>query len=112
MRVPSPTDRAPGPRARNGGPPHPADLSLEESELTMLRASPLHDLFRNRRRPRGGDLRTRLRPRSRGLLNVESLESRTLLSAGELDPTFGVGGKVVTDIQGPSVEATRSLAAS
>src|SRR5947209_11542911 len=27
---------------------------------------------------------------------VERLEDRTLLSAGDLDPTFGVGGKVTT----------------
>jgi len=31
-------------------------------------------------------------------LTVEPLEDRRLLSAGDLDPTFGVGGKVVTDI--------------
>jgi uncharacterized delta-60 repeat protein len=32
---------------------------------------------------------------------VEMLESRTLLSAGDLDPTFGMGGKVTTTFQGP-----------
>src|SRR5436189_6365719 len=30
-------------------------------------------------------------------LPVESLEPRTLLAFGDLDPTFGTGGKVVTD---------------
>src|SRR4051812_43129268 len=29
---------------------------------------------------------------------AEPLEDRRLLSAGDLDPTFGVGGKVTTDI--------------
>ncbi|MBI3821555.1 MAG: hypothetical protein HY289_02625 [Planctomycetes bacterium] len=31
---------------------------------------------------------------------AESLEQRTLLSAGTLDPTFGIGGKVTTNISG------------
>src|SRR5204863_379027 len=31
---------------------------------------------------------------------VEPLESRRLLSAGDLDPTFGAGGKVVSDPSG------------
>jgi uncharacterized delta-60 repeat protein len=31
---------------------------------------------------------------------LERLEDRTLLSAGDLDPTFGMGGKVSTDFQG------------
>ena len=30
-------------------------------------------------------------------LRIEPLEDRRLLSAGDLDPTFGVGGKVLTD---------------
>jgi uncharacterized delta-60 repeat protein len=30
---------------------------------------------------------------------LERLEARTLLNAGDLDPTFGVGGKVTTDFQ-------------
>src|SRR4051812_39045428 len=29
---------------------------------------------------------------------VEPLEARRLLSAGDLDPTFGAGGKVVSDL--------------
>src|SRR4051812_17849753 len=36
---------------------------------------------------------------------VEALEGRTLLNGGDLDPTFGNGGKVVTDL-GPLGFAT------
>src|SRR5207245_3755343 len=32
---------------------------------------------------------------------LERLEDRTLLSAGDLDPSFGMGGKVTTDFQEP-----------
>src|SRR5262249_14246648 len=32
---------------------------------------------------------------------LELLEDRCLLSAGALDPTFGSGGKVFTDLSGP-----------
>jgi uncharacterized delta-60 repeat protein len=32
---------------------------------------------------------------------LELLEDRTLLNAGDLDPTFGTGGKVLTDFVGP-----------
>src|SRR5438876_7220784 len=32
-------------------------------------------------------------------LLLEPLEARTLLNAGDLDPTFGVGGMVTTDFQ-------------
>src|SRR5207248_8615225 len=32
---------------------------------------------------------------------LERLEDRTLLNAGDLDPTFGTGGKVLTDFVGP-----------
>src|SRR3954468_16464554 len=39
---------------------------------------------------------------------LEPLESRVLLSAGDLDPTFGVGGKVFTDIT--AVEDVRAVA--
>src|SRR5438105_812744 len=31
---------------------------------------------------------------------LEPLEDRTLLNAGDLDPTFGMGGKVTTTFQG------------
>src|SRR5438445_3455918 len=34
-------------------------------------------------------------------LRLEELEARRLLNAGDLDPTFGVGGKVLTDFVGP-----------
>ena len=37
---------------------------------------------------------------SRSRVAIEQLESRRLLSAGELDPSFGTGGKVVTDFGG------------
>src|SRR5687767_11689677 len=36
--------------------------------------------------------------------NVESLEVRTLLSAGDLDASFGAGGKVLTDLPGSQFE--------
>ena len=40
---------------------------------------------------------------------LEALEDRTLLTAGDLDPTFGVGGKVLTDFMGPvSAQAYRA----
>lgn len=39
----------------------------------------------------------RRRPRTGFRPQLEVLEDRTLLSAGALDPTFGVEGKVVTD---------------
>ncbi|MBC8108147.1 MAG: hypothetical protein H7Z14_16295 [Anaerolineae bacterium] len=41
----------------------------------------------------------------------EALESRQLMSysAGDLDPTFGVGGKVSTDIGGPSKSVATSV---
>lgn len=39
-------------------------------------------------------------PRRR-MLELERLEDRTLLTAGALDPTFGVGGKVVTNFASP-----------
>jgi uncharacterized delta-60 repeat protein len=43
------------------------------------------------------------KPRGRNIrrLNCELLENRTLLCDGCLDPTFGVGGTVLTDIQAP-----------
>ena len=41
---------------------------------------------------------------------VETLESRTLLSAGDLDPTFGTGGKVTTDFPGSSADRPRQIA--
>jgi hypothetical protein len=34
-------------------------------------------------------------------LQLEALEDRTVLSAGALDPAFGLGGKVTTDFLTP-----------
>jgi len=45
--------------------------------------------------------RARPRPRCASPARmVEALEHRRLLSAGDLDPTFGAGGKVLTDLPG------------
>jgi uncharacterized delta-60 repeat protein len=38
---------------------------------------------------------------------VEAVEDRVLLSPGDLDPTFGSGGKVTTDLGSPSDQARR-----
>ena len=46
------------------------------------------------RRSAAGSSRACFRPA------LERLEDRTLRSAGQLDPTFGVGGKITTDFQG------------
>src|SRR5262245_27642884 len=43
---------------------------------------------------------------------LEVLEDRCLLSAGQLDPTFGLGGKVTTDIGGVTQDRTRDLVVS
>lgn len=40
---------------------------------------------------------------------LESLESRVLLSAGALDPTFGTGGKVLTGVQGSRGGAAQAV---
>ena len=50
------------------------------------------------------------RPRRRNTsrLRLEELESRTLLSAGSLDTTFGIGGRVVTDFG--AAEQARAVA--
>jgi uncharacterized delta-60 repeat protein len=40
---------------------------------------------------------------------VEQMESRTLLSAGELDPTFGGDGRVTIDIQGSPYDFAQSM---
>src|SRR6185503_3611187 len=37
---------------------------------------------------------------------IEALEHRRLLSAGQLDPSFGTGGKTTIDCHGSSVQAT------
>src|SRR3954470_19444692 len=41
---------------------------------------------------------------------VETLESRRLLSAGDLDPTFGAGGLVTTDFPGSAADRPRQIA--
>jgi uncharacterized delta-60 repeat protein len=48
--------------------------------------------------------------RSIGFLGVECLEDRTLLSPGGLDPSFGNGGKVLTDFASP-LDASATAAA-
>lgn len=45
-----------------------------------------------------------LRPR------LELLEDRTVLSPGDLDPTFGVGGKVLTEFLGPTTSNAYAVA--
>lgn len=42
---------------------------------------------------------------------VESLESRCLLSAGDLDPSFGVAGRVTTDISAQDTGSSKSAVA-
>src|SRR3954451_11354266 len=51
------------------------------------------------------------RSRSRFLPRPEGLEDRTLLSPGDLDPTFGLGGKVRTDIGRPSNDFATAVTA-
>ncbi len=43
-------------------------------------------------------------------LALEGLEDRTLLDAGFLDPTFGTGGRVLTDFTGTFGDAARGVA--
>lgn len=57
-----------------------------------------------------GKPRSRRRALKRRSLSIESLEDRRVMAAGELDPTFGLGGVVVTDIQGPTTNAARDVA--
>src|SRR5262245_39548845 len=40
---------------------------------------------------------------------LEVLEDRCLLSAGQLDPTFGLGGRVNTDIGGPTNNGAQAV---
>jgi uncharacterized delta-60 repeat protein len=64
-------------------------------------------LQENRRRATG-----RLTPPARRSLRrggVERLEDRTLLSAGQLDPTFGNAGVVSTNIGGPTNTSAKAL---
>src|SRR5207247_2453332 len=41
---------------------------------------------------------------------LEELEARTMLNAGDLDPTFGIGGKVLTDFMGPIAVTAKATA--
>src|SRR5262245_48770930 len=41
--------------------------------------------------------------------SLEPLEGRELLSAGDLDPTFGVGGKVLTTFEGSLLDTTETV---
>ena len=68
---------------------------------SQRRQRPLPGLFSSHRDPS----RAPYRPR------VEGLEVRTLLSAGDLDPTFGIGGRVLTDIGQPASDEARSVTA-
>ena len=64
-------------------------------------------------RGRGHSARTKIKALrgAPGTGNVEPLERRTLLSSGDLDPTFGDGGKVTGDIPGAaSHERVRDIA--
>ena len=59
------------------------------------------------------DLRARYRQRTGAVGRVvalEPLERRTLLSSGDLDVTFGVGGKVTTDFLGSAGDRSRQSA--
>jgi uncharacterized delta-60 repeat protein len=42
--------------------------------------------------------------------HLETLENRCLFSAGQLDPTFGAGGKVASDFLGPANDTAAALA--
>src|SRR5687768_15037605 len=48
--------------------------------------------------------------RQRSVAPVESLEKRTLLSAGDLDLTFGGDGRVTTDFRGATFDRGRPIA--
>jgi uncharacterized delta-60 repeat protein len=61
----------------------------------MLQMSRSWTMLRSHRGPAQPCSRKRRSP-----LRLERLEDRTLLSAGDLDPTFGMGGKVTSDFQG------------
>ena len=50
------------------------------------------------------------RPAARTRLRVEQLEERAVLSAGNLDLSFGTGGAVVTDLLSPAAESGTAVA--
>jgi uncharacterized delta-60 repeat protein len=52
---------------------------------------------------------TRHRPRRHARPFLETLESRCVLSAGQLDPTFGSGGQVLTDFMGPAADHPEAI---
>src|SRR5439155_12107277 len=72
--------------------------------------SVIHAWFLRRRRalvnrpPKPASRAWGFRPR------LETLESRTLLSAGDLDPTFGQGGKVLTAFEGSQQDEATAVA--
>src|SRR5262245_22722993 len=70
----------------------------------------LTGLLGGRPKPRRGATTNRPRPRRR--LALERLEDRTVPTAGALDVTFGLGGKVVTDIReaGPGYDSAQGQA--
>ena len=57
----------------------------------------LSSWLRSWKSPRARTSSGRPRHRAATRLAIEQLEDRTLLTAGALDPTFGLGGKVTTD---------------
>jgi uncharacterized delta-60 repeat protein len=59
-----------------------------------------------------GGRRHKRRPLLASRIGLEQLEDRCLLSAGSLDPTFGIGGEVTTAFPSVSLEPTRSSAVS
>src|SRR5262245_44036302 len=54
--------------------------------------------WQNRYLAPGRKMSRRRAPMARHPLRVECLEGRVVPDAGALDPTFGIGGKVTTDI--------------
>src|SRR5438128_10014153 len=75
-------------------PTHPVEESLMLSYLRESMSGKLACRSRTHQLVELSEKR-RFRPR------LEVLEARTMLSAGDLDPAFGTGGKVLTDFVGP-----------
>src|SRR5438132_3796152 len=65
---------------------------------------PLRSLFSARKRPSGGSRRYG------SALRAELLEDRMMLTIGQPDPSFGVGGKILTDFVGDWDSAGRAAA--
>src|SRR5437016_3202783 len=73
-------------------------------------ASLLPSWLRSSRTSRSGRGAPRV-PRKAGVrLAVEALEDRMLMTAGALDPTFGVGGLVHTNFSQPSEDKANAVA--